>query len=281
MTLTPATPTATATGPDLAAVKAKQQKTWSSGDFAVVGARIVLQSELLAEAADLRAGWRVLDVACGSGNAAIAAARSGTQAVGVDYVPGLLETARERAAVEGLDVEFRVGDAEDLPVPDGSFDAVLSVFGSMFAPDHRRAAAELVRAARPGGVIGLVSWTPSGFIGEMFRTITKHVPGPKGVPSPMLWGTDTHLAELFGDAAAEIRSVERTCVFRFASPEEFVGFFRRWYGPTLKAFEALDDDGRGDLGTDLADLARRWDRHQDGGSVALPSTYLETIISLR
>lgn len=158
---------------------------------------------------------------------------------------------------------------------------MLSVFGSMFAPDHHRAAAELIRATRPGGVIGLVSWTPSGFIGEMFRTITKHVPGPKGVQSPMLWGTEDHLAELFGGAAVEIRSTQQTCVFRFASPEEFVGFFRRWYGPTFKAFEALDEDGRDDLAADLADLARRWDRHQDGGSVALPSTYLETIISLR
>jgi len=281
MTLTTSTTTSATAGPDLAAIKAKQQKTWSSGDFAVVAARIVLQSELLAEAADLRAGSRVLDVACGSGNAALAAARSGTTVVGVDYVPELLENARRRAEAEGLDVEFQLGDAEDLPVADGSFDTVLSVFGSMFAPDHRRAAAELVRAARPGGVIGLVSWTPSGFIGEMFRTITKHAPGPKGVQSPMLWGTDEHLTDLFGEAAAEIRSVERTCVWRFATPMEFVDFFRNWYGPTFKAFEALDDTGRAALAADLADLASRWDRNQDGGSIAVPAAYLETIITLQ
>jgi SAM-dependent methyltransferase len=277
MTITPTTET----GPDLAAVKAKQQKTWSSGDFAVVATRIVLQSELLAEAADLRPGWRVLDVACGSGNAAIAAARSGTASVGVDYVPELLDNARRRAAAEGLDVEFRVGDAEDLPVQDHSFDAVLSVFGSMFAPDHHRAAAELIRAARPAGVIGLVSWTPSGFIGAMFRTIAKHVPPPAGVASPMLWGTDDHLADLFGAAAAEIRSVERTCVWRFASAEEFVEYFRRWYGPTLKAFDALDERGREVLAADLAQLARQWDQRQDGDTIAIPATYLETIITLR
>lgn len=267
--------------PDLSTIKARQQKTWASGDFAVVASRIVLVSEQLADSADLRAGWRVLDVACGNGNAAIAAARSGTRAVGVDYVPDLVEDARNRAAAEGLDAEFRVGDAEDLPVEDASFDAVLSVFGAMFAPDHRRAADEIVRACRPGGTVALAAWRPDGFIGEMFRVITSHVPGPPGVASPMLWGTEEHLAGLFGENVAESRSVERTCTFRHTSPEEFVAFFRRWYGPTVKAFEALDGPGQAALARDLVDLARRWDRHADGGSVALPATYLETVITLR
>ena len=267
--------------PDLSTIKARQQKTWASGDFAVVASRIVLVSEQLADSADLRAGWQVLDVACGNGNATLAAARSGTHAVGVDYVPELLEGGRGRAISEGLDVEFRLGDAEALPAEDGSYDAVLSVFGAMFAPDHQRAADEIVRVARPGGTVGLASWTPDGFIGQMFKVITKHVPGPPGVASPLLWGTEPHLADLFGDAVAESRSVERTCTFRHASPEDFVAFFRRWYGPTLKAFEALDEQGQAALADDLADLAARWDRCGDGGSVALPATYLETVLTLR
>ena len=230
--------TVTTARADLSVIKARQQKTWASGDFAVVASRIVLASELLADAADLRAGWKVLDVACGNGNATLAAARSGTRAVGIDYVSELLEGGRGRAMAEGLDVEFRLGDAEDLPVPDASFDAVLSVFGAMFAPDHQRAADEIIRVTRPGGTVGLASWTPGGFIGEMFGVITRHVPGPPGVASPMLWGTEQHLSDLFGAAVADARSVERTCTWRFTSAEEFVAFFRRWYGPSLKAFEA-------------------------------------------
>ena len=192
--------TVTTARADLSVIKTRQQKTWASGDFAVIASRIVLASELLADAADLRAGWKVLDVACGNGNATLAAARSGTHALGIDYVSELLEGGRGRAMAEGLDVEFRLGDAEDLPVPDASFDAVLSVFGAMFAPDHQRAADEIIRVTRPGGTVGLASWTPDGFIGEMFAVITRHVPGPPGVPSPMLWGTDQHLSGLFGPA---------------------------------------------------------------------------------
>ena len=207
---------------DLSVIKARQQKTWASGDYAVVASRIVLASELLADAADLKAGWEVLDVACGNGNATLAAARSGTHALGIDYVPELLEGGRARAVAEGLDVEFRLGDTEDLPVEDGSFDAVLCVFGAMFAPDHQRAADEIIRAARPGGTVGLASWTPDGFIGQMFGVITRHVPGPPGVASPLLWGTEQHLSGLFGAAVADARSVQRTCTWRFTSPEEFV-----------------------------------------------------------
>lgn len=272
--------TTTATTPDLSAVKARQQRTWASGDFSVVAGRIVLVSERLAEAADLRAGWRVLDVACGNGNAAIAAARSGTSVVGVDYVPELLANGRVRVAAEGLDVELREGDAENLPVDDGSFDAVLSVFGSMFAPNQQRAADELVRAARPGGTIALASWTPDGFIGDLFRATAAHVSPPPGLASPMEWGREERLRELFGDAIASIRSVEQVNTFRYRSAEEFVEFFRRWYGPTLTAFGALDEDGRQALAAELADLARRYDRHGDGGPVAVPATYLETVIRL-
>jgi len=265
---------------DLSVVKARQQKTWASGDYAVVASRIVLASELLADAADLQAGWEVLDVACGNGNATLAAARSGTHALGIDYVPELLEGGRARAVAEGLDVEFRLGDTEDLPVADEYFDAVLSVFGVMFAPDHQRAANEIIRAVRPGGTVGLASWIPDGFIGQMFGVVTRHVPGPPGVASPLLWGTEEHLSDLFGALAADARSVQRTCTWRFTSPEEFVWFFRRWYGPVLKAFEVLEEDGRAGLAHDLSQLARHWDRNH-GGSIAIPATYLETILTLR
>jgi ubiquinone/menaquinone biosynthesis C-methylase UbiE len=273
--------TVVASQSELATIKTQQQSTWASGDFSVVASRIVLVSELLADTADLRAGSRVLDVACGNGNATLAAARSGAYAVGVDYVPALLEDGRARALAEGLDVEFRLGDAEDLPAEDGSVDAVLSVFGTMFAPDHQRAADEIVRITRSRGTVGLASWTPDGFIGEMFRIITSHVPGKPGVQSPLLWGTEQHLTKLFGDAVTGARSEERLCTFRFTSPEEFVTFFRRWYGPALKAFEALDETGRSALAADLAELARRSDRHGDGGSIAIPAAYLESVLILR
>jgi SAM-dependent methyltransferase len=268
--------------PDLAAVKQRQQQAWASGDFAVVGARIVIVAEQLCETADLHADWHVLDVATGSGNAAIAAARLGCAAIGVDYVPALLERGRERADAEGLPVVFAEGDAEALPFPDDAFDAVTSVFGSMFAPDHERAAAELMRVSRPGGTIALASWTPDGFIGELFRTVGAHVPPPAGVRSPMLWGTETHLRELFGDGIASLETDERTFTWRFASAAEFVEFFRTWYGPTLKAFAALEGDARDALEQDLVALARRWDRLGGGsGAVAIPATYLEAVAVTR
>jgi ubiquinone/menaquinone biosynthesis C-methylase UbiE len=176
------------TRPDLAAVKARQQKMWASGDYAAVAARIVPMAEHLAEAVGLRPGDRVLDVATGSGNAALAAARYGAEVTGVDYVPELLERGRERAAAEGLDVAFVEGDAEDLAFPDASFDAVLSALGAMFAPDQERAAAELVRVCRPGGTIGLVNWTPEGFIGQLLETVSRHVPPPAGCGRPASGG---------------------------------------------------------------------------------------------
>jgi ubiquinone/menaquinone biosynthesis C-methylase UbiE len=267
----------TTTTADLEAIKQTQQKTWASGDFSVVATRIQFVAEQLAEAAELRAGWRVLDVATGSGNAAVAAARSGTSVVGVDYVPQLLADGRTRAHAEGLDIEFREGDAEDLPVATGEFDAVLSVFGSMFAPDHVRAAQEIARATRPGGTIALASWTPTGFIGDMFRVVAQYAPPPAGVTSPMRWGDETHLRLIFGTTITEVHSHVRTCVFRFTTPEEFVAFFRKYYGPTNRAFARLDEATRTALATDLAALAREADTIRDGGSIAIPATYLETI----
>jgi SAM-dependent methyltransferase len=264
--------------PDFAAVKSRQQATWASGDFAVVAARIVFQAEHLCETADLQAGWDVLDVATGSGNAALAAARRGCGAVGVDYVPALLECGRVRAATEHLDVEFVEGDAENLPFADASFDAVVSIYGAMFAPDHRRAAAELARVCRPGGRIALASWTPDGFIGETFRVFSRYLPPPPGLQPPVRWGDRDYLDSLFRGTAVSITSYRRTAVFRYRSAEENVHFFRSYYGPTLRAFESLDPPRREALRDDLLDLARRYDRNGGAGPIAITADYLETVI---
>jgi ubiquinone/menaquinone biosynthesis C-methylase UbiE len=270
------TDTLEAPTPDLAAVKQRQQQAWASGDFGMVAARIVLTAEQLCDSADLHAGWRVLDVATGTGNAAIAAARLGCTSIGVDYVPALLERGRIRAEAEGLEVDLLEGDAEALPFPDASFDAVTSVFGCMFAPDHEQTAAELLRVCRPGGTIALANWTPHGFIGDLFRTVGAHVPPPAGVRSPMLWGTESHLRELFGDAIVCLETAERTFTFRFPTPEDFVSFFRTWYGPTLKAFAALEGEARDALERDLVALAARHNRLGDSAT-AIPATYIEAV----
>jgi ubiquinone/menaquinone biosynthesis C-methylase UbiE len=261
-----------------AAVKSRQQNTWASGDFSVVASRVVFQAEHLCETADLQAGWRVLDVATGSGNAALAAARRGCEVVGVDFVPALLERGRIRAEAEHLDVEFLDGDAEALPFLDASFDAVLSIYGVMFAPDHQRAAAELARVCRPGGRIALASWTPDGFIGDTFGVFSRHVPPAPGLQPPVRWGDEAYLDSLFGNIAASVASHRRTAVFRFRSAEENVDFFRTYYGPTLRAFESLDPPGRESLRNDLLALARRYDRNGGTGPIAITADYLETVI---
>ena len=264
-------------GPDLGAIKQKQQVAWSSGDFHMVAALIAITAERLVDNADLQANWKVLDVATGSGNAAIAAARLGADVVGVDYVPALLDRGRVRALAEGLTVRFVDGDAEALPFEDDSFDATISIFGSMFAPDHAQAASELLRVTRPGGKIALASWSPDGFLGDLFRTTAGYAPPPAGLQSPMLWGTEAHLRELFGDGLESLEAAEQTFTWRFASAEAFVAYFRRWYGPTVKAFEAVGADGKGDLEAALVALARRHDRLGTGEAIAIPATYLEAV----
>jgi ubiquinone/menaquinone biosynthesis C-methylase UbiE len=266
-----------AAAPDLEAIKTRQQETWASGDYAAVGATIPIISEWLCDSADLRAGWRVLDVAGGSGNTALAAARCGCEVVSIDYVPSLLARASERARAEGLAVEVIEGDAEALPFPDASFDAVVSVVGVMFAPDHERAAAELARVCRPGGTIAVANWTPDGFIGELFATTGTHVPPPAGLRPPPLWGTEEHVRALLGDRVQDLRATRRSYTFRQRSPERFVEFFRQHYGPTLKAFAALDADGRRALAEDIAALVRRFDRLGGDGPVACPADYLEVV----
>ena len=258
-------------------IKHKQQRMWGSGDYTAVAARIHSMAERLCEAADVVAGSRVLDVATGSGNAAIAAARSDADVVGIDYVPALLARARERAQAERLAVEFVEADAEALPFPDASFDVVLSVVGVMFAPDQERAAAELVRVCRPGGTIALASWTPGGFIGDLLRTVARHTPPPAGVRPPVQWGDPTRLDELLGDAVTRIDANERTFTFRHRSADDFADFFLENYGPTERAAAALDEAGRAALRSDLATLAAEASRLPAGGPVAIPATYLEAV----
>ena len=274
-----ATPTAAAT-PDLKAIKGRQQATWSSGDYSRVGNTLQIMAELLCEAVDLRAGQRVLDVASGSGNAALAAARRFADVVASDYVPALLEEARARASADGLPMAFEVADAEQLPYPDASFDAVLSTLGAMFAPDHEQTARELLRVCRPGGKIGLVNWTPEGFLGDFFRTMGQHVPPPAGVRSPMLWGSEAHLRAIFGDGIAALTATRRMFVFRQRSPRAWIDYMRTFYGPTFKAFEALDSDGRQALIADLEGLIARHNVADDG-TMAVPAEYLEVVATRR
>lgn len=259
------------------ALKERQRATWAAGDYGVVASRIVIVAEELCEAADLSAGWRVLDVATGSGNAAIAAARRSCGVVGVDFVPGLLEHARVRAEAERLEVEFAEGDAERLPFVDASFDAVLSVFGVMFAPDQGLAAAEVARVCRPGGVIALASWTPEGYFGRMFRLMSSRVPPAAGSAPPSRWGDEAHLRGLFGGTVHWTASRVRAVTLRAPSVEEHVAFFRRWFGPTIRAFGALGAEERATLAGELVALAREFDRNRGCGAMALPAEYLESV----
>ncbi|MGE0192442.1 MAG: class I SAM-dependent methyltransferase [Planctomycetota bacterium] len=270
---------ATVPSPSLDAVKARQRVMWASGSYGQIGTRLQIVGETLCEAADVRSGEHVLDVAAGNGNASLAAARRFAHVVSTDYVPELLEQGRARAAADGLDVAFLEADAERLPFADASFDVVVSTFGVMFAPDQARAAAELLRVVRPGGRIALASWTPQGFVGELLRTVSKHVAPPAGVRPPTLWGTEPFVVEHFGPKALELRSARRSYAFRFASATHWIDCFRTWYGPTLKAYEVLPPDGRERLTHDLGELLGRHDVGAGRGLV-VPSEYLETIISL-
>jgi SAM-dependent methyltransferase len=265
-----------AAAPDLAAIKQRQQQTWATGDYAVVGSTLVVMAELLCEAVDLHAGQQVLDVATGNGNAALAAARRFSEVTGIDYVPALLARGRERAAAERLPVAFAEGDAEDIPFPDASFDVVLSTLGSMFAPDQDKAAAELLRVCRPGGKVGLANWTPDGFIGQMFKVTGRYVPPPPGLRPPALWGTEDRLRELFGDGIASMRAERRSFVFRYRSFDHWLEVFRTYYGPVSKAFEALDAERQEAYTADLRALVARFNRSGDG-TMAVPSDYLEVV----
>jgi SAM-dependent methyltransferase len=264
--------------PNYTAIKQKQQATWASGDFAVVGTTLQIVGESLAEAADIRADERVLDAAAGNGNATLAAARRFARVTSTDYVPALLDKGRERARAEGLAVRFQEADVEELPFPDGSFDAVLSTFGAMFAPDQARTAREMMRVLRPRGRLGMANWTPDGFIGRLFKVIGGHVPPPAGLKSPALWGSEAHLAELFGASAAQIHCERRIFNFRYRSAAHWVQVFRDYYGPTHKAFAALDAAGQQALERDLHALLSEFNVAGDG-SLVVPGAYLEVVVT--
>jgi ubiquinone/menaquinone biosynthesis C-methylase UbiE len=264
--------------PDYAAIKSRQQATWASGDYGRIGTRLQPVGERLVEVVDLDAGERVLDVAAGNGNASLAAARRFARVTSTDYVPELLEQARRRADADGLPMEVQVADAEALPFPDASFDVALSIFGVMFAPDQERAAAELLRVVLPGGRIGLASWTPEGFLGDMFRVVARFAPPPAGVRSAMLWGSEDRIRELFAAGASHIRTERRTYSFRFESPAHFVEVFRTWYGPVHKAFAAQDEANAQAFEDAFLELLRTHDRGTRG-ALAIPSEYLEVVIT--
>jgi ubiquinone/menaquinone biosynthesis C-methylase UbiE len=263
--------------PDFQAVTQVQQQIWSKGDFAMVANIVYNASENLAEALEIVPDERVLDVACGSGNGAIAAARrtwGGT--VGADYVPSLLERGRERAAAERLEIEFVEADAQDLPFEDGSFDVAMSIYGAMFAPDQQRAADELLRVVKPGGRIGMGNWTPDGAVGTMFKTISKHAPPPPGIDSPLLWGTEERIRELFGSGISDLRVERRISRQPFRSADHYIEFFRKYFGPTQTAYERVGADGEQALTDDLRNFLEAVNTAGDRAMV-LEAEYLEVI----
>jgi SAM-dependent methyltransferase len=262
---------------DLEVVKRQQQRTWAMGDFAMIGWNTVYPGELLCEAVELRAGEKVLDVATGSGNAALSAARRNCEASGIDYVPALIERARQRAAVENLPAKFETGDCEQIPHANASFDVVLSVYGSMFAPDAVKAAQELLRVCRPGGRIGLANWTPDGFWGQTFGLVGKYLPPPAGVRPPAEWGTEKRLAELFGHAAASTRIARRSALFRFRSSAHWIEVFSRYFGPIIRVRETLDDARRKDFLAELDATLNRFNKSGDG-TLMVSADYLEVVM---
>jgi ubiquinone/menaquinone biosynthesis C-methylase UbiE len=265
---------------DLKALKAKQQAAWSSGDYAIIGTTLQIVGEQLAEALDLRAGQKVLDVAAGNGNITLAAARRWCEVTSTDYVESLLAVGRKRAEADGLQVKFQFADAEDLPFGDASFDAVVSTFGGMFSPDQDRTAAEMIRVCRSGGRIGLANWTPQGFIGNLFKTIGKYLPPPAGVKPPSVWGTPDWVQATFGPAASAIVAEPRHFTFRYRSAQHFLDIFRTYYGPMLKAFAALDDTGREALARDIVDLVGHFNKSGDH-TMVVPGEYLEVVVTKR
>jgi len=280
MIATAAQPTPAPAAPDLGALKTRQRAAWSSGNYAIVGSTLQIVGEQLCEALDLKSGSKVLDVAAGNGMASLAAARRWCEVISTDYVPGLLDRGKARAAAEGWRLEFMEADAEDLPFEGNQFDVVLSTFGVMFTPNQDKAAAELLRVCKPKGKIGLANWTPDGFIGQVFKTLGKYLPPPAGTRSPAMWGTRTRLSEMFEAGASSVKAESRIFNFRYRSADHFLDVFRTYYGPVLKAFAALDPAKQEELQDDLHALIVRMNRSGDR-TMVVPSEYLEVVITKR
>jgi len=263
---------------DLAAVKARQQATWAKGDFGRLGVRTQIVAERLCETVEVLATDAVLDVAAGSGNASLAAARRFAEVTSTDFVPELLHQGRVRAMAERLPVTFRAADAEALPFDDASFDVALSTFGVMYTPDQERAASELLRVTKPGGRIGLANWTPEGLVGQMFRLLDGFAPLPVGLRSPLDWGTEARIEELFGARAAEICTTRQHCTLSYRSTDHWIEFARAYYGPLNRTLAALDDAGRRTLRAALVEYLLYWNQN-DGDALRLSAEYLEVVIT--
>lgn len=261
---------------DLEAVTQTQQAMWSTGDFHRIGVAQVIVGERLVRSVGVRAGERVLDVAAGAGNTALAAARRWAVVTASDYVPDLLDRAQVRAEAEGLQLATEVADVQQLPFGDGSYDVVTSTFGAMFAPDQQRTANELLRVLPSGGRLGMANWVPDGYVGELFALGARYVPPPPGVLPPVRWGTQEGLRELLGGGVVDIRSRQRTCEFVYPSVDFMVEYFRTWFGPTATQFAALDSDGQAALTKDTAALIGKHNVATDG-TVIVPSGYLEVV----
>ena len=259
---------------DYATVTGRQQKVWSLGDYAKVGSLLSWMGESLVRRLDVHAGERVLDVAAGNGNAALAAARRFADVLATDYVPTLLEGAQRRADADGLVLRTQVADAQALPFGDGEFDVVMSTIGAMFAPDQEAVAAEMARVCRSGGRIGMANWTPESMVGEMFRTVGRHVPPPPGVRPAVAWGNEDRVVELLDPYCRDVRTARQTFAFRFPSAQACTQYFRTWYGPTVAAFGALDDAGRTQLDGELVAVFENHGSASDG-TLAMDVAYLE------
>jgi ubiquinone/menaquinone biosynthesis C-methylase UbiE len=265
---------------DYAEITVRQQATWSLGDFNELARQVMAVSDALVEAVDPRPGQRVLDVACGSGNAAISAARRYCKVTGLDYVPSLVERAKQRAAAEGVPIDFRVGDAQSLPFGDASFDVVVSTFGVMFAPDQAKAASEVLRVCKPGGKIGLANWGPEDFGGTVFRAIAKHAPPPPGLTPSIRWGTPAGIEELLGPGTSNISATHRTFFQHFESIDHMADVFFRYFGPANRAMSVVDAATQPALRRDVADTFAAHNRATDG-TARIESRYYQVIATRR